>query len=58
VNPFAALRTGFEFEAVGVKETEVPLDVRREVMKMVLTVVVMLSRRRRSLARVGAVATT
>jgi hypothetical protein len=61
VNPFAALRTRFEFEAVGVKNSGTPPSRNwpdRQVVNMVLTVVVMLSRQQLSLTRAGAVTTT
>jgi hypothetical protein len=47
-----------EVEAVGAKDTGAPVDVGHQLVKMVLIVVVMLSRHRLSLARVGAVTTT
>jgi hypothetical protein len=56
VNPFAALRTGFEFEAVGVKDTGAPpAGIGRwpSGREDVFTAVAMLSRHQPSLARVG-----
>jgi len=55
VNPFAALRTGFQFEYIGIEYAGAPVDAGRQVMKMVLTVIVVLSRHMFSLPRDSAV---